>query len=127
MKKAIVLLVLMCFVSGCTLGPNYKRPKVDAPGSFRGAPAPQVAQTETTSSQTLRPETLSSHSAQPARNLADQTSLSSEQSFGDQKWWEVFQDPQLQELIRTALKQNYDVYSGDANSGSTSTAGHHEG
>ena len=31
------------------------------------------------------------------------------QSFGDQKWWEVFQDPQLQELIRTALKQNYDV------------------
>ena len=30
-------------------------------------------------------------------------------SFGDEKWWEVFQDPQLQALIRTALKQNYDV------------------
>ena len=30
-------------------------------------------------------------------------------SLGDQKWWEVFQDPQLQQLIRTALQQNYDV------------------
>ena len=34
---------------------------------------------------------------------------SSEQSFGDQKWFEVFQDPQLQTLVRTALTQNYDV------------------
>ena len=34
---------------------------------------------------------------------------SSEQSFGDQKWFEVFQDPQLQNLVRTALTQNYDV------------------
>jgi multidrug efflux system outer membrane protein len=31
------------------------------------------------------------------------------QSFGDQKWWEVFQDKQLQDLIHTALQQNYDV------------------
>jgi multidrug efflux system outer membrane protein len=30
-------------------------------------------------------------------------------SLGDQKWAEVFQDEQLQDLIRTALQQNYDV------------------
>ncbi len=30
-------------------------------------------------------------------------------SYADLPWWQVFQDPQLQELIRTALKQNYDV------------------
>src|SRR5215472_1214511 len=30
-------------------------------------------------------------------------------SFADLPWWEVFHDPQLQELIRTALKQNYDL------------------
>ena len=29
--------------------------------------------------------------------------------LGDQKWWDVFQDPVLQQLIRTALEQNYDV------------------
>jgi multidrug efflux system outer membrane protein len=31
------------------------------------------------------------------------------ESFGDQKWWDVFQDKQLEDLIRTALQQNYDV------------------
>jgi multidrug efflux system outer membrane protein len=31
------------------------------------------------------------------------------ESLGDQKWWEVFQDQQLQDLIRTALQHNYDV------------------
>ena len=30
-------------------------------------------------------------------------------SLGDEKWWTVFQDPALQELIRAALKENYDV------------------
>jgi multidrug efflux system outer membrane protein len=30
-------------------------------------------------------------------------------SFGDQKWWDVFQDEALQTLIRAALEQNYDV------------------
>jgi multidrug efflux system outer membrane protein len=30
-------------------------------------------------------------------------------SYADLPWWQVFQDPQLQELIRTALKQNYDI------------------
>jgi multidrug efflux system outer membrane protein len=31
------------------------------------------------------------------------------ESFADLPWWDVFHDPQLQELIRTALKQSYDL------------------
>src|SRR5216684_1923128 len=30
-------------------------------------------------------------------------------SYADLPWWQVFQDPQLQDLIRAALKQNYDL------------------
>src|SRR4029077_184641 len=30
-------------------------------------------------------------------------------SFGEQKWFDVFQDPQLQALIRAAVQDNYDV------------------
>jgi multidrug efflux system outer membrane protein len=30
-------------------------------------------------------------------------------SLGDEKWWQVFQDEELQKLVRTALVQNYDV------------------
>jgi multidrug efflux system outer membrane protein len=33
----------------------------------------------------------------------------SAESLGDAKWWTVFRDEQLQALIRTALKQNYDL------------------
>src|SRR6201987_4275372 len=30
-------------------------------------------------------------------------------SLADEKWWEVFQDEELKELVKTALQQNYDV------------------
>jgi multidrug efflux system outer membrane protein len=37
------------------------------------------------------------------------TGTAAEKSLGDEKWWSVFQDEQLQKLIRTALQQNYDL------------------
>ena len=43
------------------------------------------------------------------RGAAQQEAAQSEQSLGDQKWSEVFKDPELQQLIRTALQQNYDL------------------
>src|SRR5215469_15655118 len=43
--------------------------------------------------------------------------LPSEQaeSLADLKWFEVFKDEELQDLIRTALQQNYDLRSAVAN------------
>jgi multidrug efflux system outer membrane protein len=63
-------------LSGCVVGPDYRRPEIAVPSAFRGA----------------TPE-----AAQDAR------------SFGDLEWWKVFQDEQLQALVRTALEQNYDL------------------
>src|SRR4030081_1780326 len=68
----------MLLSAGCAVGPNYKRPIMDVPGTYRGG--------------------MPQDTAQPAA-----------ESLGDQKWWEVFQDKQLQDLIHTALQQNYDV------------------
>jgi outer membrane protein, multidrug efflux system len=31
------------------------------------------------------------------------------ESFADLKWWDVFKDPELQELVKTAIQQNYDL------------------
>jgi outer membrane protein, multidrug efflux system len=31
------------------------------------------------------------------------------ESIGDAKWWTIFQDEELQKLVRTALEQNYDL------------------
>jgi outer membrane protein, multidrug efflux system len=44
------------------------------------------------------------------RDLSDHSQIPAQTaSYADLPWWQVFQDPQLQELIRTALKQNYDL------------------
>ena len=43
------------------------------------------------------------------RGLPSQTDKNSTASLGDEKWWTVFQDQQLQGLIRAALAENYDV------------------
>jgi len=110
MKKPIALLVLMGLACGCTVGPDYKRPKADVPSAFRGTPQ-ETPPSQQAASQAApnKPTSPSPQGSQPANNPPQQMPALSEQSFGDQKWWEAFQDPQLQELIRTALKQNYDL------------------
>ena len=40
---------------------------------------------------------------------AEQAAKPDVASFGDQKWWDAFQDDALRDLIRAALQQNYDV------------------
>ncbi|HYX54443.1 MAG TPA: efflux transporter outer membrane subunit [Candidatus Limnocylindrales bacterium] len=83
MKKVPLFLLLCVVATGCTVGPRYKRPAVDVPTVYRDA--------ETAAAQPPGQQTASSA------------------SLAGQKWWQVFQDQQLQQLIRTALEQNYDV------------------
>jgi multidrug efflux system outer membrane protein len=70
-------LALALLLTGCTVGPKYKRPQLAVPDVYRGLAA-------------------AADKANPA-------------SVGDEKWWTVFQDEQLQALIREALAENYDV------------------
>jgi multidrug efflux system outer membrane protein len=46
---------------------------------------------------------------QAYRGPAEEAAKPAPESLGDARWWTVFQDPQLQELIRAALQQNFDV------------------
>src|ERR1700689_2397235 len=44
------------------------------------------------------------------RDLADNPQAQAQAtSYADLPWWQVFDDPKLQELIRAAIKQNYDL------------------
>lgn len=70
--------LLLAASAGCAVGPDYKRPDVPVPATYRGVPA-------------------------------DRTIESEQSSFGDQTWWEVFQDDALRDLIRTALQLNQDL------------------
>ena len=78
--KPLIALLLIFPLVGCTVGPKYQAPKVDVPGAYRGLPPVP---------------------AEPA--------VPSPTSLGAAKWWTVFEDEQLQSLIRAALQQNYDV------------------
>jgi multidrug efflux system outer membrane protein len=71
-------LITATFFAGCRVGPNYRRPDVQPPPSFRELSEPPQVQNQAA-------------------------------SYADLPWWQVFRDPQLQELIRTALKNNYDL------------------
>jgi outer membrane protein, multidrug efflux system len=86
-------------LSGCTVGPKYKRPTVDTPTVYRDAEASGNTQTS------MEPHDLNGAPLPGQSNPPPSTAL----SLGDEKWWEVFGDPQLQDLIRLAIKQNYDV------------------
>jgi multidrug efflux system outer membrane protein len=76
------------------VGPNYKRPAVDVPLAYRAATADTPAGDHTPAGQAA---TQSATAPTPVKSL------------GDEKWWDVFQDRELQNLIRTALKNNYDA------------------
>jgi len=39
MRTFIALLGVAIFGSGCTVGPNYKKPTVNVPSTYRGLPA----------------------------------------------------------------------------------------
>jgi outer membrane protein, multidrug efflux system len=86
------ILLAMAGMIGCAVGPNYKRPTVDVPVTYRGATADSSAGAD----------------AEPEQATPNHPT-SAAQSLGDEKWWELFQDRDLQGLIRTALKNNYNV------------------
>ena len=88
--KRLIPVVGLVGLTACAVGPNYKRPTVDVPVTYRQAP----------------PDTASA--ATPASSAAE-SGQASVASLGDEKWWEVFQDKDLQGLIRAALQNNYDV------------------
>ena len=75
----LLLLVVGLVTTGCTVGPNYQRPETPLPEAYRGVES-EGAPTQTSSS-----------------------------TFADLAWWKLFKDPDLQDLIRSALAENYDL------------------
>lgn len=73
-SSCVALAVTSLLVTGCTVGPDYKRPQMPAPAQYRFAE--DAAQAE---------------------------------SMADMPWWQVFDDPDLQALIREAIANNLDL------------------
>ena len=82
----ILAALLLVVYGGCAIGPDYKRPEIESPEQFRGAPA----------------------EVDPAE---DSTTLDEEQAqqFADLPWWQIFDDPVLVSLIEVALQNNLNL------------------
>ncbi len=72
MRNVVISSLLALTLFGCAVGPNYQRPSVETPPSWR-------------------------FEEKEARGVANTA------------WWEQFDDPVLNELIQTALKENKDI------------------
>jgi multidrug efflux system outer membrane protein len=72
-RRLLALSLAAVSSAACALGPNYKRPAVPVPPSWRDLPTAEA------------------------------------ESLANAPWWEVFQDPTLQELLRIALQENKDL------------------
>src|SRR5436853_2154309 len=75
----------LAVLSGCAMGPNYRRPQFPLPDQFRGAPLPNV------------PNVPNTPNAPGAISLADT------------KWQDLFHDQTLNQIVTTALEKNFDL------------------
>ena len=73
---ALGLAAVVAAGAGCSVGPDYERPQVSTPATFRGLGPEEAAGSGT---------------------------------LYEVAWWQFFQDPALQALIRTAIAENLDL------------------
>jgi multidrug efflux system outer membrane protein len=73
---------LLCAIAGCTLGPDYARPTLDVPASYRF-------------------DDLAAAATRP---------VSTEMPPQLPPWWQGFNDPQLDALVREGLAANSDIH-----------------
>jgi NodT family efflux transporter outer membrane factor (OMF) lipoprotein len=77
-SRIVLTVVAAALAASCTVGPNYKRPVIQAPSSFRGdVPAPG--------------------------------GQAGSASLAEMKWFELFRDETLTQLVNVALQQNFDL------------------
>lgn len=70
----------LLLVAGCSVGPDYERPAIESPQSWRAADSSAFA-------------------------MADSTAL----ALADTAWWELFGDTVLADLVTESLTGNYDI------------------
>src|SRR5262249_16372830 len=70
--RGLLVLAFLFFTRGCLVGPNYQRPQIDTPQTWR----------------------VEDKNVQAITNMS---------------WWEQYDDPILNELVKIALEENKDV------------------
>ncbi len=91
-RQVAILAAVALLAAGCTVGPNYQKPAVTVPPAFKEAAAPEVT---AAAARQLKP-------AQP------------QDTASRGKWWEVFNDPQLNALEEQVAVSNQTIAQAEA-------------
>ena len=83
-RNVFVPAAVVLSLTGCMVGPNYQRPAVATPQQFRGAPAGDASPNPT-----------------PGAATSD--------SIAETKWFDLFQDDTVKQLVTGALEKNFDL------------------
>lgn len=75
--RTLTLSLAAMMSAGCAVGPNYKRPTIEAPAAHRGA--------------------------------GGEAAVSEVESLAERPWQSLFNDPEIDNLVSTALKENFDI------------------
>src|SRR3954463_11076520 len=112
MNRLILGAVVLCALTGCAVGPGYRRPELGGPGEWRRTD-PSV--------DSLRPfydSLMANRDTVPLNpNRAEAVTIDSSagsvvllsDTTGSLAWFDLLRDPELRKLVDTALRQNRDI------------------
>lgn len=112
MSRLVLQAALVCAVTGCAVGPGYRRPELGMPTEWRRSD-PAV--------DSLRPfyDSLMANRDTLPLNPKGPEAIPVDTSVGDRVfltdttaklvWFDLLRDPQLRKLVETALRENRDV------------------
>lgn len=103
----------VCFVAGCAVGPSYRRPDLDLPASWRAPSAVADSLRPFYDSLLAYRDTLPLEPGAPLK-LTPRDSLPAglvllSDTTANLVWFDLLLDPELRQLVETALTENRDV------------------
>lgn len=105
-SPGLAAVLALAFAAGCNVGPKYSRPPVDTPPAYKEAAAPASA-----------PASAPAPGATSQNSAATQTwkVAQPQDATLHGKWWEVYNDPELNQLEEQASASNQTIAQAVAN------------
>ncbi len=94
LKKIWLISTFILFVTSCAVGPDYKRPLVDAPSQFKEAKNKAV---------------IAPHKSKKSSKSIEWKLAQPKDQYDRGKWWLIFNDPKLNELEDQLVSNNQSV------------------
>lgn len=101
--------LLSCALTGCMVGPKYHAPTTQAPPAYKESPANVPSQSPASSTPAASASTGSASNDPTLGGLGAWTVASPQDSLLRGKWWEIYNDPELNALEEQVNLNNQNI------------------